>query len=203
MRWTDEEVVAVLNQQNQWYKWQTQVAWAAFWDTYARQWQRPLDQVERELEALTAALAAFANQDVGDFTTRSAALYRKRVGVSYLLPVGGQMNPMEHFYERVLRELLERWAQDGRTDANPTVADLLKVLLGETAWPEAFQTSLEQSPALAVSYLREQVKTEIKTFLQAKPPGGQPLLPRLHDLLAQAAGHGRGAAAAPPSTRTT
>ena len=54
------------------------------------QWQRPLEQVERDLEALTTALAAFARQDHEDFTTRSAALYRKRVGVSYLLPAGGR-----------------------------------------------------------------------------------------------------------------
>ena len=42
-----------------------------------------------------------------------------------------------------------------------------------------------------MSYLREQVKTEVKTFLREPPPGEQPMLPRLHDLLAEAAGHGR------------
>ncbi len=42
-----------------------------------------------------------------------------------------------------------------------------------------------------MAYLREQVKIEVKTFLQEPPPGEQPMLPKLDDLLAEAAGHGR------------
>ena len=50
-------------------------------------------------------------------------------------------------------------------------------------------------PPHAVSYLRERAKTEIKSFLRAASPGEQPILPRLEDLLIEAAGHGHVTAA--------
>jgi hypothetical protein len=189
VQWNDEEVVAARNQQNQWYEWQTQVAWANFWETHTQQWRRPLEQVQRELSALTRALTEFARQDVEDFTRRSAELYRKRVGVSYLLPAGS--GRMEQFYQQVVRRLLEQKARDGQINVNSPVADLLQALVGADTWPEAFRISVDQTPGHAVSYLREQVKIEIKKFLREPPPGEQPMLPRLQDLLVSAAGHGR------------
>ena len=50
--------------------------------------------------------------------------------------------------------------------------------------------SMDQDPRTRVSYLREVVKTAIKTFLRQPPAGEQPMLPRLQDLLIEAAGHG-------------
>ena len=154
---------------------------------HAQQWRRPLEQVQRELSALTRALTEFARQDVEDFPRRSAELYRKRVGVSYLLPAG--TGRMEQFYQQVYRRLLEHKARDGLISINSDEADLVKALVGADAWPEAFKKSVEQTPEHAVSYLRERVKTEIKKFLREPPPGEQPMLPRLQDLLAEAAGH--------------
>ena len=191
VQWNDEDVVIARNQQNQWYEWQTQVVWANFWETHAPQWRRPLEQVQRELSALTRALTDFARQDVEDFTIRSAELYRKRVGVSYLLPAGS--GRMEQFYQQVVRRLLEQKARDRQINVNSTEADLIQALVGTETWPEAFKISVDQTPEHAVSFLRERVKTEIKKFLREPPPGEPPMLPRLQDLLVSAAGHGRGA----------
>ena len=191
VRWNDEDVVAARNQQNQWYLWQTEVAWANFWETHTPQWRRPLEQVQRDLSALTRALTDFAHQDVEDFTRRSAELYRKRVGVSYLLPAGS--GRMEQFYQQVVRRLLEQKAWDRVINVNSTEADLLQALVGAGTWQEAFKISVDQTPEHAVSFLREQVKIEIKKFLREPPPGEQPMLPRLQDLLISSAGHGRGA----------
>ena len=163
---------------------------ASFWETHTPQWRRPLEQVQRELSALTRALTDFARQDVEDFTIRSAELYRKRVGVSYLLPAGA--GRMEQFYQQVVRRLLEQKARDRPINVNSTEADLLQALIGTETWPEAFKISVDQTPEQAVSFLRERVKIEIKKFLREPPPGEQPMLPRLHDLLVKAAGHGRG-----------
>ena len=60
--------------------------------------------------------------------------------------------------------------------------------LHDDTWREAYRISIEESPEHAVSYLREQVQTAVKRFLREPPPGEQPLLPRLHDLLSAAAG---------------
>jgi hypothetical protein len=188
VQWNDEEVVAARNQQNQWYEWQTHVVWASFWDTHVQQWRRPLEQVQRDLSTLTRALADFARQDVEDFTRRSAELYRKRVGVSYLLPAGA--GRMEQFYQQVVKRLLEQKARDGVINVNSTEADLVRALVGSDTWPEAFKKSTEQTPDHAVSYLREVIKTEVKKFLREPPPGEQPMLPRLQDLLIESAGHG-------------
>jgi len=186
--------VAARNLQNVWYEWQTHVAWAHFWETHAPQWRRPAEQVQRELSALTRALLDFARHDVEDFSRRSAELYRRRVGVSYLLPGGS--GRMEQFYQQVVRKLLEQKSRDGQIDVNSTEADLLQTLVGNDAWVESFRISNEQTPEQAVSYQRERLKIEVKKFLREPPPGEQPMLPRLQDLLVQAAGHGRGSGSA-------
>ena len=190
VQWSDEPVVLARGQQDGWYLWQTHVVWANSWDTHTPQWSRPLEQLQREIGGLTRALADFARSDVEDFAKRSSELYRRRVGVSYMLPSGA--GGMEQFYQQVFRRLREKFARDRLVDANSTTADVFRVLVGAETWPEAFGVSIEKSPEQAVSYLRERVKTEIKKFLRAAPVGEQPIMPRLHDLLIEAAGHGRG-----------
>jgi hypothetical protein len=97
---------------------------------------------------------------------------------------------MEHFYLQVLGRLRDQLAKDRVIDVNSTVSDVLRGLIGAETWPDAFRISIEQSPANAISFLRERVKTEIKKFLRAAPFGEQPILPKMHDLLVEAAGHG-------------
>jgi hypothetical protein len=189
VQWNDEEVVAARNQQNQWYEWQTHLVWAQLWESHVNQWRTPLEAVQRDLSALTRALTQFAQQDVDEFSRRSAELYRKRVGVAYLLPAG--TGRMEQFYQQVFNRLREQMARSGQINVNSTEADLVRAIVGSDTWPEAFRMSIEQSPEHAVSYLRDVVKTAIKKFLRDPAPGEQPMLPRLQDLLIEAAGHGQ------------
>ncbi len=188
VKWTDRVPVSTREQQNAWYLWSTHAAWAAPWTAHTPQWRRALDQVEAELGALTRALVEFARQDRERFERRSGDLYRRRVGVSYLLPPGG--GKMEQFYRLVITRLIDHWVQQGRLQPNSTEADLLQALVGVEGWREAYQLSFEQGPEQAVAGLRERVKAEVKSFLRDAPPGQRPLLPRLHDLVAEAAGHG-------------
>ena len=111
--------------------------------------------------------------------------------MSYLLPSG--TGGMEQFYPQVLRRLRERFARDGLVDANSTISDVFRVLVGRGDLGRGVQRSASsKSPEQAVSFLRERVKAEVKKFLRAASPGEQPILPRLHDLLIEAAGHGTG-----------
>jgi hypothetical protein len=190
VQWADEVPTAARAQQSAWYDWQTKVAWAHTWDVHQPQWIRPLEQVQRDIGGLTRALADFARSDVEDFSRRSGELYRKRVGVSYMLPSGS--GGMEQFYQQVYRRLQAQLARERTIHSNSSRDAVLRALLGADTWPEAFRISVDQSPENAVSFLRERVKAEIKKFLRAAPPGEQPILPRLHDLLIEAAGHGRG-----------
>ncbi len=185
----DEAPVAAIKKQDEWYRWQTHVAWAEFWAAHTQQWRRPLGQLEKDLGALTKALAEFARRDEEDFKRRSANLYRKRVGVSCLLPAGR----MEQFYDQVVRRLIEQRKQEGRLHA-PREADLLPTIVGPDVWRDAYQlivaNGTERGAELAVAYLREQVKTGVKTFLGEPPLGEQPMLPRLEELLDKAATRG-------------
>lgn len=186
VEFNDEAVVVARNQQNTWYQWQTEVTWAHAWSPFTVRWQNPLDELQRHLSGLTRSLADFARSNEADFGRRSAELYRERVGVSSLLPPGS--GGLDHFYHQVVRRMKDQLARDGVLSPNPPDAELLKALIGPNTWQEAFRFSVEQSPERAVSYLRETVKTAVKTFLRATYPGQQPILPRLHDLLAEAAG---------------
>jgi hypothetical protein len=186
--WHDEAPVAARKQQDRWYKWTTQVAWSESWAAHTPNWRVPLERVQVDLGALTKALKEFARQDREDFERQSAELYRKRVGVSYLLPP--DVGRMEQFYQQVIKRLLDRLAKEGRLNPNSREADLIQTLLGRDGWRETYQLSTEHGPDHALAFLRERVKTEIKTFLREPPPNEQPMLPKLHELLAEAAGHG-------------
>jgi hypothetical protein len=184
-QWNDEAAAAARNAQNAWYDWQTKVQWSQAWDTFTPRWSRPLERVLRDISGLTTALADFARANGEDSTRRSAELYHKRVGMSYLLPA--EAGGMERFYQQVVRRLLETLTADGAIAPNASVTDVLRAIIGSEAWPEAFRISVDQSPDHAVARLRERVRTHVKQLLRTPPPGEQPILPRLHDLLAEAA----------------
>jgi hypothetical protein len=174
-------VVAARAQQQLWYEWQARGIWAVAWDKFHRQWQPSLKTVETELRGLTDALRTFAGQD--DFSARSEELYRKRVGVTYLLPEGG----MEHFYTSVLRELPARRTESGKVGVGSDEAELLAELIDDDTWRAVFDKSLNEPPGRAISYLLEQVTVAVEKFLRDDTSDGETILPRLHDLLAQAA----------------
>jgi hypothetical protein len=186
VKWTDPVPVAARERQDEWYAWSTYVEWATRWHAHTSQWIRALDQVSEELSKLTKALLEFARQDHEDFIRRSADLYRKRVGVSYLLPSG--TGRLEQFYAQVLRRLRDRSSQQNPQQRNRSDAELLQTLLDVDSWRDVYRLSVEHGPERAVSDLKERVKTAVKTFLREAPSGQQPILPRLHDLLAEAAG---------------
>lgn len=143
--------------------------------------------MQQELNALIKEFEEFAREDEERFSRRTMELYRRRVGVSYLLPPGG--SDMERFYDRVVRGLIEYWTSLGSLNANSTEADLLRVMLGTDGWKPAYAASIDHGSRQAVAELRDQVKRVVKTFLRAGAPGQPPMLPRLHDLLAEAALH--------------
>jgi hypothetical protein len=184
--WTDEDVVACRKQQDAWYQWCTYVEWAKAWETYTPQWRRPLERTERNLTAFTKELLKIARDDHEDFERRSDELYKRRVGVSYLLPATS--GRMDQFYEQVVGRLRQHRYREGRLQPNSAEAELLQTMVGPSTWRDTFKMSVEHSPQTALSYLLEQVKTEVKTFLREPPLGEQPMLPKLADLLAEAAG---------------
>ncbi len=194
VQWSDPEPTAYRDRQDAWYAWATQVEWAKAWDTHTPSWRRPLEQVERDLRELTAALLTFARHDREDFMRRSADLYRTRIAVSYLVPNGisygdpAAAPEMEQFYQQVYRRLVAQGHATGQLNANPTPDEVLATLVPPESWREIYRISVEQGPEHAVSYLRGRAKTGIKIFLRESRAGESPMLPRLADLLVQAAG---------------
>lgn len=189
VKWHDHVAVATREEQSLWHEWRTHLVWSRQWSAQTPRWRRAMEQVSTGLNTMTQALIDYARTDLERFTKRAEDLYRPRVGVSYMLPPGG--SDMEHFYRRVIRQLIEHRVAEARLRPNSTEADLLGSLISKEGWRESVRLSWEESPERAVSMLREQVKGEIKAFLRLSEPGRRPLLPKLQDLLADAAGFGQ------------
>jgi hypothetical protein len=186
VKWADREPVAVRQQQDGWYRWRTHATWAQAWALLAPQWRRTLADAEAELRRLTDALNEFARSDEERYGRRAGELYRPRVGVSYLLPPGG--TGMEQFYQRTVRRLIDEHVSQGVLQPAATEADLVRALIGADIWRAAYRTTIDQGAAQAVDDLRDHIKASVKVFLRDTAGGKHPLLPRLHDLLAAAAG---------------
>ncbi|MEV5749781.1 tubulin-like doman-containing protein [Actinoallomurus sp. NPDC052308] len=180
VKWADEEPVAARQQQDAWYRWRNRSLWAEVWSTQALRWARGLGVVEDGLRGLNQALSDLARQDPDRFRERSEYLYRPRVGVAFHLPAGN----LEQFYQSVVTRLRDRL----QLPAAATGADLLRHLIGEDGWREVYRQSLDTSPERAVNDLRQRVKTLVKTYLREETQGRPTLLPKLRDLLNQAAG---------------
>lgn len=193
LRWTDPPVVVVRRRQNEWYKWRTRVIWAELWNKHATKWQRTLDGSRDQLSALTKALLDFAHNDEARYNARVAELYRHRVGVSYLLPLGG--TTMELFYQQVRDRMISDLVADGALPPAATEAELIHVLTAASGgWQRAFLTSIERHPEQAVNDLRDLIKEHVKTCLRDETGNRPALLPKLHDLIAEVAGrHGTNA----------
>ncbi|WP_067792205.1 tubulin-like doman-containing protein [Actinomadura formosensis] len=185
VKWTDPDPVEARERQDGWYRWRTNVQWTEPWSQLAPRWRKPLDQVEAALRGMTRALVEHAAQDRDRFRDRAADLSKARVGVSYLLPPGGDL---ERFYTRVVRRITDDLVGKGQLQPSATGADLLTVLIGADGWRDAYRTAWDGTPEAAVSELRERVKAEVKTYFRMAGQDRAPLLPTLHDLLAQAAG---------------
>jgi hypothetical protein len=186
LKWSDREPVAIREQQDGWYRQRTQVAWAEQWDAHAAEWQVTLSSAEFELGSLAKALLDFAHREAERPAPWASELYRHRVGVSYLLPPGG--SGIEQFYQLAIRRLVSSLVSDGTLLSTATEADLVQALIGANSWREAYETASDQNAGQAVADMRDLVKSRLTVFLQDTAPDRQPLLPRLHDLLAGAAG---------------
>jgi hypothetical protein len=165
------------------------VAWAEAWSGHATAWQAPLERVRQELNVLATQLRDFAQDDEERHDRRARDLYRRRVGVSYLLPPGG--SDMNHFYDLVIARMRETWKVEKGLPPAATEPDLLRSIVGRDGWVNAFDTTFEHSADQAVAELLAQVTRHVKAFLQRDFPGQLPLLPKLRDLLATAAGVGK------------
>ncbi|MEO5878371.1 MAG: tubulin-like doman-containing protein [Streptosporangiaceae bacterium] len=190
VKYADPDPVDARGAQDIWYRWRSQVLWTEPWSTLAPRWQRPIDQVKDGLLALNRTLLEEARLDPDRFRDRSEDLYRSRVGVSYLLPPGGDL---EQFYLRVVRRMVDDMVAKGRLQPASTDADVLGALIGAEGWREVYRMSWEHnSPEQAVGELRERIKAEVKTYFRLAERGQTPLLPQLQDLLSEASGHGSG-----------
>ncbi|MDT3443541.1 MULTISPECIES: tubulin-like doman-containing protein [unclassified Pseudofrankia] len=180
MRWSDDRVQRLLTEQDNWYAWQAERAWSAAWSDQAGRWGRTFDGLRSQLTAVVDELEQHVQEEPGLFAQRTAALYRSRVGVTYLLPPHGDLDA---FY----RDVLDRFAHRDHTRQRATEADIVNSLLGSDGWLRAWQAG-QQSPAAAVATLRERLKQEVKRlFTQDVQPGTQPLLPTMASLLMRAA----------------
>jgi hypothetical protein len=190
VRWDDPDPVQALQDQDDWYAWRTKALWTEPWSSLSPRWRRQLAVVEENLTELTETLAKRARQDWERFGTRADHLRRSRVGVSYLLPPGGDL---EQFYQRVINRLTDTKVAAGQLKPGAGEAGLLNNLIGAAGWRQAFATlSEDRNAEQAVDELKERLKAEIKTCFQQAEPQRTALLPRLADQLAQAASQSSG-----------
>lgn len=186
VRWDDPEVTAAREQQDAWFTARVRATWAQAWDDQGPAWSRPMEQTRVRVARLTTALSEHTRSDRDRFKSRSEDLARPRVGVSYLLPLGG--GDMEQFYERVVNAMIEQRAEAGTLRPSASPADLFLSMMSRTRWERTYQEAVEGQPARAVAWLRDQLKEDVRRFLQSVGPRGITILPPLRDRLAQAGG---------------
>jgi hypothetical protein len=179
-RWSDPEVVAVLQRQDAWYEWESRRIWHHYWADHAARWDRAMTALRSELSVLVAAFRERADQEQASFMQRTRRLYRPRTGVSYLLPPQGDLSA---FYDDVVRRLLSVEELPPNSDES----DLLGRLVGPDQWRASF-TEARSDPRRAVSLIKDHLQSRIKRlFVETGGPGERPLLPTLGTLIAEAA----------------
>ncbi|MET1076197.1 MAG: hypothetical protein ABWY11_26370, partial [Umezawaea sp.] len=193
VRFSDPTVRLSIRRQDEWFQWRAQRAWHAAWNSQAPRWERKLRMVEREMVALVEGFRDHAQTEDARFTRRAKALYEPRVGVSYLLPRQGQLTD---FYSAVVRRLVSVYVEQNRLHPTATPAQVVDAIMGQQGWNTAFhqfqEHGLSEGPGRAVATARNLIKAEVVRLFRYHDEVNHPLLARLHDLLAAAAGRTRG-----------
>ncbi|MGO1051320.1 tubulin-like doman-containing protein [Crossiella sp. CA198] len=181
-RWGDDTVQNVVKEQNAWYHWRLRRQWHEAWARCHRIWEPRWLDFCGQVAAMTGELTDYLATEERQFTQRSAELYERRLGVSYLLPPDdGQM---QAFYQRVKVNLINRYRD--RLPANTSAADLVSVILGTDGWREAYRAGRER-PGVAVHRVRQRIRRAVSECL--RPGGGErAIIPAMRELLTAAAG---------------
>lgn len=193
VRWNHASPAQARADQDTWYQWQTRIQWTQPWSRLARSWQPKLDRTRATLSALIEELTERARQQRDNPGGRAEQLHRSRVGVSYLLPAGGDL---ARFHRTAVQRLIAAKIAAGTLPGGAREGDLLHALLAPDGWRDAYaELRVDSSPKAverAVDALRRHLRNQIEAFLRTPGPDHGPLLPRLADLLAEAAqGTGR------------
>ncbi|TQM84465.1 tubulin-like protein [Saccharothrix saharensis] len=185
-KWADPAVGQALKAQDQWHQWRARRAWHAAWNAQSNRWDGKLQGVVNDVTAVVSAFREHAMDDQRRFQARARDLYQHRVGVTYLLPRLGDMEP---FYHEVVRRFVDLYSSQGRVRPTATAGDLLREILGDQGWRQAWEAmTTSRDPAAAVMYVRDRVKQAVKVLFHHRDGEHRPLLPALQDLLAAAAG---------------
>ncbi|WP_436501077.1 tubulin-like doman-containing protein [Actinokineospora sp. HUAS TT18] len=185
-RWADPAVGAALSAQDQWYRWRAKRTWHAGWNAQSTRWDAKLQTLTTDVSALVNAFRDHARDDARRFQARARELYQPRVGVTYLLPRQGDLDP---FYQEVTRRFVELYAAQGRVRPTATAGDLITEIVGGQGWRRAWEAMVAaRDPGAAVTYVRDRVKQAVKLLFHHRDGENRPLLPALQDLLAAAAG---------------
>jgi hypothetical protein len=188
--WTDPEVRSQMAKQDKWYKWRTESLWNTAWGDVSVIWDPRVLRLRAEVNGLASAFLAHARSEPDAFSQRTAELYRKRGGITYLLPPIGDLDV---FYRSAVRRFLARPELNLRPTS--TEAEIVTGLLGSQGWRHAYDQISPDSTAenryeAAVLYVRNVLKQQVKGLFVTRGTSGdeQPLLPSLRDLLARSAG---------------
>ncbi|MFI5932220.1 tubulin-like doman-containing protein [Actinoplanes sp. NPDC051494] len=182
LRITDEPAQAVIRRQDAWYAWQTRTLYNAAWKESRRLWSRPWQAYLEELRQITDQFRTLVRSDRQQFSLRSQDLYKSRVGVTYLLPA--EDRGLEGFYDVVVERLKQEYSQ--RLSANANEGHLLNLMLGSDGWATAYAKG-RRDPEAAVGYVRQRIKEVVTEHLRPSDRGRPALVPRMEDLLSNAA----------------
>jgi hypothetical protein len=188
LRYNDEAVQVVLGRQNAWYQWRTRQLYNTAWNDCHRQWKRVWDVFVEQSRGISDEFVGFARSEAQSFDQRSKDLYKARVGVSYLLPPND--DGLSGFYRTVLDRLKLDYGQQLGIP-HPTEGDILNVMLaegGRKGWRIAFARGLQDGPEAAVAVVRQMIKEAVTERLRPAVGARPALIPRMKDLLSNAAG---------------
>jgi Tubulin like len=185
--WSDDEVVAAVEEQDRWYKWRARDIWHRAWNEQETRWRPAANDLLSDITVMTDAYRKHVEDEPRAFTAQVKELYDDRTGVSYLLPPQGKIT---RFYE-VLKERLVESEQLG---PNGDEAALLLKLVDADRRQAAFAAG-RHAPHAAVTELKAVLERRVQRLFAERPRRARsaPLLPKMGTLLAAAAGDAQAA----------
>ncbi|WP_228023402.1 tubulin-like doman-containing protein [Streptomyces acidicola] len=186
-RWGDDEVAAVIAEQNRWYKWRARVIWHRAWNEQEPRWRQAAGVLQNDARAIGEAFRKHVDDQPRAYAAKVKDLYDDRTGVSYLLPPQGNLG---RFYQA----LMERLVESDQLGPNGDEAALLLKLVDADLRKSAFAVG-RHSPSAAVSEVKAALKHRVQRLFAERPSRqrARALLPRMGTLLSAAAGDGEAA----------